>query len=684
MDRMLINKAALTDDGPTGPPGGAAPSGAHPGFPGAQTIDMGGANPEQAGFMASLEQDAQERFERRQKKQAEAAVLKEKGNTAFKGEDYDQAIELYDAAIRLDPANALLYTNCAQAHLKQGNFEAALERCDWAIRADERCFKAYLRQGIALRSLGEYGKAVDSFKQGRKLVPKDQRKTFDRHIDECAVAQKIAASEQQLTSALESGEHDDAIKAIERGASRLALPALKPAEYLAATGELIRQLRTPIHQDLFRLRKGMRLVADAALCVAYVASLGKTATGDATELHMQAACTSATFRVLAAAAKGNEAACRELFKDGAKDAMIMASILAHGAEAVRAECLAALMVAVESAQVRRTLAQPSCEDLVVGLINAFESPQATVRSRVDAAVCFSFLSTEPVFQARCRRLFAEEVYPQLGGLLDMGGALAEAGLLALTNLAGDAAIRRQLADDDVLSELFGFVEGWSHNVLTGTAHAGVNHAAVLYKLLGLLMNVTIEPAAMPVLQQPASLDCVIALLDYSTESVFARAAALIARACTSKLVAEHLVFHGGAQRLIELAEAYPDDPDFLDAVARTAAKMVPLYPASRGVVASERALRIWCKMLLNKSEKVVGNAALCISECAKDQQVCMELVGTTVVADLLKLARRDKSKLTENCAIALARLASGHPEHIGRLRQLGGFEVLHSRAPKSN
>ena len=60
----------------------------------------------------------------------------------------------------------------------------------------------------------------------------------------------------------------------------------------------------------------------------------------------------------------------------------------------------------------------------------------------------------------------------------------------------------------------------------------------------------------------------------------------------------------------------------------------------------------------------------------------MDLVGTTVVTDLLNLARRDKSKLTENCAICLARLASGHPEHIARLRQLGGFEVLHSRSPK--
>ena len=50
-------------------------------------------------------------------------------------------------------------------------------------------------------------------------------------------------------------------------------------------------------------------------------------------------------------------------------------------------------------------------------------------------------------------------------------------------------------------------------------------------------------------------------------------------------------------------------------------------------------------------------------------------------ADLLNIARKEKSKLTENCAIALARLASGHPEHIARLRQLGGFEVLHSRSP---
>jgi tetratricopeptide (TPR) repeat protein len=92
-------------------------------------------------MMRGLEQDAIERAERRKAKTAQAAALKQEGNEAFKVENYEEAIAKYAAAIRFDPGNALLYTNSALASLKLGDYDAALERCDVAIRADERCVK---------------------------------------------------------------------------------------------------------------------------------------------------------------------------------------------------------------------------------------------------------------------------------------------------------------------------------------------------------------------------------------------------------------------------------------------------------------------------------------------------------------------------------------------------------------
>lgn len=50
---------------------------------------------EQASFMQGLEKDAEDRHQRRLKKQAEAQVLKGQGNVAFKGENFTEAIRLY-------------------------------------------------------------------------------------------------------------------------------------------------------------------------------------------------------------------------------------------------------------------------------------------------------------------------------------------------------------------------------------------------------------------------------------------------------------------------------------------------------------------------------------------------------------------------------------------------------------
>ena len=64
--------------------------------------------------MKSVELDAAERRERKQRDSKRANELKEKGNNSFKRKDYDEAVKYYDEAIKLIRDNTILFTNRAQ------------------------------------------------------------------------------------------------------------------------------------------------------------------------------------------------------------------------------------------------------------------------------------------------------------------------------------------------------------------------------------------------------------------------------------------------------------------------------------------------------------------------------------------------------------------------------------------
>ncbi|XVF67217.1 hypothetical protein PTKIN_Ptkin10aG0102300 [Pterospermum kingtungense] len=101
-------------------------------------------------------------------------LLKEKGNAAFKGRQWNKAVKYYSEAIKLNGTNATYYNNRAAAYLELGCFQQAEEDCCKAISLDKKNVKAYLRRGTARESLLCYKEALEDFKHALVLEPQNK------------------------------------------------------------------------------------------------------------------------------------------------------------------------------------------------------------------------------------------------------------------------------------------------------------------------------------------------------------------------------------------------------------------------------------------------------------------------------------------------------------------------------
>lgn len=101
-------------------------------------------------------------------------LLKEKGNAAFKGRQWNKAVNFYTEAIKLNGTNATYYCNRAAAYLELGCFQQAEADCNQAILLNKKNVKAYLRRGTAREMLFCYKEAAQDFKHALVLEPQNK------------------------------------------------------------------------------------------------------------------------------------------------------------------------------------------------------------------------------------------------------------------------------------------------------------------------------------------------------------------------------------------------------------------------------------------------------------------------------------------------------------------------------
>ncbi|PKA65370.1 Protein SGT1 like [Apostasia shenzhenica] len=123
------------------------------------------------------------------------AELEKKAKEAFVDDDFEMAVDLYTQALDLEPKNADLYADRAQANIKIGSFTEAVSDANSAIELDPSMVKAYLRKGTACLKLEEYQTAKVAFTAGLALANGDSR--FLKLIKECD--ERIAEEANDVT-----------------------------------------------------------------------------------------------------------------------------------------------------------------------------------------------------------------------------------------------------------------------------------------------------------------------------------------------------------------------------------------------------------------------------------------------------------------------------------------------------
>ncbi|RXG73925.1 Stress-induced-phosphoprotein 1 [Armadillidium vulgare] len=112
-----------------------------------------------------------------------ALALKDEGNKALNGGNFEEAVKCYTHAIEIDPDNHVLYSNRSAAYAKMDKFTEALEDAEKTVSLKPDWTKGYSRKGAALAFLHRYPEAVAAYEKGLSLDPSN--KQIEEGLTDC-------------------------------------------------------------------------------------------------------------------------------------------------------------------------------------------------------------------------------------------------------------------------------------------------------------------------------------------------------------------------------------------------------------------------------------------------------------------------------------------------------------------
>lgn len=140
-----------------------------------------------------------------QKRKQLALLHKDKGNSFFKNDNFDSAINSYTTGLQLDPENPLLAANRAMAFLKKEQFQAAENDCTLCLSIDSTYVKAYLRRGTARKNLNKIALAKADFFMALELEPENKQAQTElkKILETSETDDKSNISEKEVVEAQE-------------------------------------------------------------------------------------------------------------------------------------------------------------------------------------------------------------------------------------------------------------------------------------------------------------------------------------------------------------------------------------------------------------------------------------------------------------------------------------------------
>nr|XP_039327224.1 tetratricopeptide repeat protein 12 isoform X2 [Saimiri boliviensis boliviensis] len=583
-------------------------------------------------FLASVEKDAKERAKRRRENKVLADALKEKGNEAFAKGDYETAILRYSEGLEKLKDMKVLYTNRAQAYMKLEDYEKALVDCEWALKCDEKCTKAYFHMGKANLALKNYSVSRECYKKILEINPKLQTQVKD-YLNQVDLQEKADHQEKEAHKLLDSGKNTAVTT--KNLLETLSKPDQIPLFYAGGIEILTEIIKECTEQTLFRTHNGFSIISDNEVIRRCFSTAGK----DAAE---ETVCVS-VLKLWQTVCSGNEENQRVLVMDPDR-ARLLAALLSSRVLAIRQQSLALLL----------QLAQT-------------ESGQSLIISHLDLT------RFQVWFQANL-----PGVLPALTGVLKrdpkVGSSSALCQCIAIMgNLSAEPATRRHMT----ACEEFG--DGCLS--LMARCEEDVDlFREVIYTLLGLLMNLCLQaPFVSEVWAVEVSRRC-LSLLNSQDGGILTRAAGVLSRTLASSLkVVEEALRAGVVKKMIKFLKAGGET------ASRYAVKILAIctnsyHEAREEVLRLDNKLGIMMKLLSSEDEVLVGNAALCLGNCMEVPNVASSLLKTDLVQVLLRLAGSDtqKTAVQVNAGIALGKLCTAEPRFAAQLRKLHGLEILNS------